>query len=104
MQPRSTGNMPDTCRKGWRSVAAPGACRSRWRPCLSCAAAEAEIEQLGLALADQARQRDGGAHVRQRIVRRFMQQAVGARQMFELEAGLAVFASVGHSMPSGRSA
>jgi hypothetical protein len=52
---------------------------------------EAEVEQLGLVLADQAGQRDRGAHVGQRIVRRFVQQAIGLGQVFQLEAGLAIF-------------
>ena len=51
---------------------------------------EGEIEQLGLGVADQPRQRDGGAHVRQRIVRRLVQQAVGLGEVLELEAGAAV--------------
>ncbi len=66
--------------------------------------AEREVEQPGLLVADQPGQRDGGAHVRQRIVRRLVQQAVGARQVLELEARACRPPSVGQSMPSGRSA
>ena len=83
---------PGTCptRAGRAARAAPGACRSRRRPGPSCAG-QAEIEQLAAACcADQARQRDGGAHVRQRIVRRLVHQAVGARQVLQLEARAAV--------------
>jgi hypothetical protein len=88
-QPRSAGNMPDTCRKGWRCA------RSRCRPISAghlvlAAQFEAEVEQLRLLAADQARQRDGGAHVGQRVVRRLVHQAVGARQVLQPEAGLAV--------------
>ena len=53
---------------------------------------QAEVEQLGLALAQQPRQRDGGAHIGQRIVRRFVRQAVGGAQLLEPEGGVAVLA------------
>ena len=52
--------------------------------------AEREVEQPGLPGADQPRQRDGGTHVRQRIVRGLVRQSVGARQVREPEARLAV--------------
>ena len=52
--------------------------------------AERKVEQPGVVLAQQPRQRDGGAHVRQRIVRGLVQQAVGLAQVLELEALRAV--------------
>ena len=52
---------------------------------------QGKVKQLGVVLADQPRQRNGGAHVRQRIVRSLVQQAVGFGQMLQLEAGRAVF-------------
>ena len=53
---------------------------------------QAEFEQFRLFLPDQACQGDGGAHVGQRIVRRFMHQTVSLAQVFQLEAGLAIVA------------
>jgi hypothetical protein len=77
--------------EGLGGLAHAPAGRARWPRGPCGAGSKAEVEQLGLLVADEAGQRDGGAHVGQRIVRRFVQQAVGARQVFELEAGLAVF-------------
>ena len=57
---------------------------------------EAKIKQFRLLLADQARQRDGGAHVRQRIVRRFMQQAIGRAQVFQAETRASIFLARPH--------
>ena len=51
---------------------------------------EAEFEQLRLALAQQARQGDGGAHVGQGIVRGLVLQTVGAAQVFQAKTRLAV--------------
>jgi len=53
---------------------------------------EAEFEQLRLLFLDQAGQGDGGAHVGQRIVRRFVGQAIGLAQMLQPETGLAIVA------------
>ena len=53
---------------------------------------QAEFEQLRLLLLDQSRQRDGGAHVGQRIVRRFVDEAIGLAQVFQFKAGLAIVA------------
>ena len=55
------------------------------------AQAEGKFKQLGLALADQPRQRDGGAHIAECVMGLVVQQAVGAGQVLELEAGAAVF-------------
>ena len=55
------------------------------------AQAQCKFKQLGLVLPDQARQGNGGAHVAQRIVGAFVQQAVGTGQIFELEGDAAVF-------------
>ena len=52
--------------------------------------AEGEVEQARLLLADQARQRDRGAHIGQGIVGLLVQQAVGPGEVLELEAGRAV--------------
>jgi hypothetical protein len=49
------------------------------------AQAQAEVPQARLAFADQACHRDGGVHVGQRVVRRLVQQPVGAAQVFEPE-------------------
>ena len=48
---------------------------------------EAKLEQPGLRRANQARQCDGGAYIRQRIVGGLMCQAVGGGEVGELEAG-----------------
>ena len=51
---------------------------------------QAEVEQLGLAVTQQPCQRDGGAHVAERIVRGLVQQAVGGGQVLQLEGRPAV--------------
>jgi hypothetical protein len=89
-QPRSAGNMPDTCRKG-RAVCAVAGRRSSAATRSFLCRPKAKVEQTGVVLAQQPRQRDGGSHVRQRIVRGLMLQAVGLRQVFQLEALRAVF-------------
>ena len=62
------------------------------RHALFAAQGQAEVKKARLALADEAGQGNGGAHVGQGVVRGFMRQAVGGGQVFELEAGQAVFA------------
>ncbi len=57
---------------------------------------QAKVEQARLLAADQARQRDGRAHVRQRIVRGLVRQAVGRAQVLQLEARLAIVAGGPH--------
>ena len=52
---------------------------------------QAEVPQPGLARLHQPGQGDGGAHVRQRVMRRLVRQAVGSGQVLELETGLAVW-------------
>ena len=51
---------------------------------------QAEVPELWLAFADQPAQRDGGAHVRQRIVRLLVTQPVGGAQVFQFEGGAAL--------------
>jgi len=51
---------------------------------------QAEVEQLGVLVADQPGQGDGGAHVGQRVVRGLVRQAVGAGQVLQLETGPAI--------------
>ena len=51
---------------------------------------QAEVPEPGLAVADEGCQGDGGTHVRERVVRLRMGQAVGGTQMFQLEGGAAV--------------
>ena len=92
-QPRSAGNMPDTCRNGCALSRVAGRPISRGHAVLLVQAEGRSRTACGCLLADQARQRDGGAHVGQRVVRRLVQQAVGARQVFQLEAGPAVLAA-----------
>ena len=52
---------------------------------------QGKVKQLGVVLANEPRQRNGGAHVRQRIVRGLVHQAVGFGEVFQLEAGRAIF-------------
>ena len=58
--------------------------------CGLAAQLQAEVPQPGLARLHQPGQGDGGAHVRQRVVRGLVRQAVGGGQVLELEAGLAI--------------
>ena len=51
---------------------------------------QAEVPEPGLAVTDEGRQGDGGAHVRERIVRLRMGQTVGGAQMLQLEGGAPV--------------
>ena len=56
---------------------------------------QAEVPQLRLLVLDQPRQRDGGAHVRQRIVRGLVRQAVGGGEVLQPEAGAAAIGPLG---------
>ena len=49
------------------------------------AQAQAEVPQLRLLVLDEPGQRHGGAHVRQRVMRSLVRDAVGHSQVFELE-------------------
>jgi hypothetical protein len=71
--------MPEMCRKG-RAVCCDA---------VLLVQREREVEQARLLVADQPRQGDGGAHVRERVVRRLVRDAVGLGEVFELETGLA---------------
>ena len=96
-QPRSTGYMPETCRKG-RPLpisASTASLRRSFRQ---------KSHSRGLRSLDQPRQRERGAHVGQRVVRGLVRQAVGRGEVLELERGPLPSSCVGHSMPSGRSA
>ena len=53
--------------------------------------AQARLQQARLVLANQPGQCNRGAHIRQGIVGLLMQQTIGAGQVFELEAGRAIF-------------
>ncbi len=52
--------------------------------------AKSKVEQLGLVLPNEPCHRYGGPNVGQRIVRRLVAQAVGARNVFQLETGPAI--------------
>jgi hypothetical protein len=91
MQPRAAPKRPLTCRKGRTSRRVRGQAQLL-RHAVLLPQRQAEVEQLGLPGADQPRQRDGGAHVGQRIVRLRVGQTVGGADLFEPEGGQAVIA------------
>jgi hypothetical protein len=80
--------MPETCKKGFGVRRGAGQAQLLGHAVLAVQR-EAEVEQLGLLLADQASQRQCGPHVGQRIVRALMRQAVGGGEVLQLEAGAA---------------